>query len=148
MSFRVVVTGSRHWTDGEAANLIRNKMMLVVHQATEMGPALMSGMCVSEAEIVIAHGGARGADSIADAFARKHRWRVEVFPADWQKHGPPGGPIRNKAMLDAGADLVLAFPFGGRLTSPGTWNCVDLAAIRGIPVAVFARSVLEGTVAR
>lgn len=143
--YRIVVTGSRHWVDGEEANIIRNKLALAFDMATELGNPFMEPLCVTEAEVVFVHGGARGADAIADAWIRKRGHRVEVFPADWAKHGKAAGPIRNAAMLDAGATIVLAFPFGCRATSPGTWNCVEMAARRGLPVAVFPRAILEGT---
>jgi len=147
MSFRIVVCGSRNWMDGPEANIIRNKLALVVEDVTTLGGSVMSGRCVTEAEIIIAHGGAKGADNIADVYARRRKWIVEVFHADWHTHGRAAGPMRNKTMLDRGADVVLAFPIGDRGVSPGTWGCVDLAASRGIPLAVFPRSTFEGTVA-
>jgi hypothetical protein len=78
----------------------------------------------------LAHGGARGADSHAEA------WRVDrgvegcVYLPDWNRHGKAAGPIRNRLMLDAEKpDCVIAFP-GGR----GTDDCVRAARERGIPV--------------
>lgn len=136
--FRIVVTGSRDWPDGETGNLIRNKLALAVHAATELGAApLMSSKCVTREEIVVVQGGAAGVDAIARADAERDGLRVETFAADWERHGKAAGPIRNAEMLDAGAEFVLAFPFGGRSDSPGTWDCVDKAIARGIPVAIF-----------
>jgi hypothetical protein len=78
---------------------------------------------------VVVHGGARGADSLAGEWAALHGVSCVVFPADWTKHGKAAGPIRNQQMIDAGADLVLAFP-GGR----GAADCVDRARVAGITV--------------
>lgn len=81
----------------------------------------------------IIHGGCpTGADRLADVFAKTygHLSRLEVFYADWQKHGKVAGPIRNKQMLDEGKpDLVIAFP-GGK----GTQNMVEQAEKAGIQI--------------
>lgn len=67
-------------------------------------------------DITIISGGARGVDSAAIDFATVHFCKLEVFKADWNKHGKAAGPIRNQQMLDEGKpDLVVAFP-GGRGT--------------------------------
>lgn len=61
----------------------------------------------------IIHGGARGADSLADRFADENFIWCTEFKADWGKHGKAAGPIRNQQMLDEGKpDLVVAFPGG------------------------------------
>lgn len=83
----------------------------------------------------------------ADAFA--HGWFSlplddptltaieEAHPADWGRYGKGAGPIRNREMVDAGADLVLAFPLPGpKSRSRGTWDCVGAAEAHGIPVEV------------
>src|SRR5574343_730407 len=61
-------------------------------------------------------------------------------------HGRSAGPVRNRVMVDAGADLVLAFlalcdrpACRGRRAhgSHGASGCVDLARRAGIEVRVF-----------
>ncbi len=79
---------------------------------------------------VIIHGGAQGADKLAGEWARLARIPVEIYPADWDKHGRAAGPLRNKRMIIEGKpELVLAFP-GGR----GTANMVQQAREAGIVV--------------
>lgn len=79
---------------------------------------------------VLIHGNARGADLLADAWAKRRGIVVEVFPADWTRHGAGAGPIRNKQMLVEGTpDRVIAFP-GGK----GTADMVRRAKKAGIPV--------------
>ena len=58
----------------------------------------------------IVHGAAPGADSLAADKAELLGFDVEAHPADWAAHGKAAGPIRNQRMLDAGAELVIAFP--------------------------------------
>lgn len=84
----------------------------------------------------IIHGDSRGADTIADRWARRHDVEVEPFPANWRPHGPTGpidysaGPRRNTQMLDEGKpDMVLAAPGGS-----GTADLVSKAEARKIPV--------------
>lgn len=81
--------------------------------------------------VTVIHGGARGADQLAGDLARRAGFTVEPHPADWVARGRAAGPIRNQAMVDAGADICLAFPIG---PSPGTRDCARRAAAAGIPV--------------
>jgi hypothetical protein len=68
-------------------------------------------------DTVIIHGGARGADALADQWAVCNWLMPEVYPADWDKHGRAAGPLRNQRMLDEGKpDLVVAFSGGSGTT--------------------------------
>lgn len=81
-------------------------------------------------DTVIIHGGAKGADSLADQWAVTKGVEIEEYKADWIKHGRAAGPIRNQLMLDKGKpDLVIAFPGGA-----GTADMVRRAKKAGIPV--------------
>lgn len=81
----------------------------------------------------VAHGGARGADELGGAWAGNRGLPVTVFKADWNRHGPSAGPIRNRRMLDEfKPNYVLAFK-GGR----GTADCVKAALERNINIALL-----------
>ena len=76
------------------------------------------------------HGAARGADSLAAAWARSRGIPALAFPADWKKDGKAAGFVRNARMLRNGCpELVVAFP-GGK----GTAHMVHLAKQSGVPV--------------
>ena len=78
----------------------------------------------------IIHGGARGADSLADTWGELTGVPVKCFPANWKSLGRVAGPIRNSLMLEEGKpDLVVAFPGGF-----GTANMVRQARKAGIHV--------------
>lgn len=80
--------------------------------------------------VTIIHGGARGADSLADDWAVVNWCAVDVYTADWKKHGRSAGPMRNARMLSEGKpDLVVAFP-GGR----GTADMVRRSRAAGVAV--------------
>lgn len=84
----------------------------------------------AECRVCIIHGDSRGADKLAGQWADVRGVPVMVFPANWQKFGRSGGPIRNEWMLKWGEpDLVVAFP-GGR----GTANMVKLAVEAAVAV--------------
>jgi hypothetical protein len=81
------------------------------------------------------HGGARGADALAAAWAASRGIPADAFPADWERHGKAAGFRRNEAMLRQGRpDQVVAFP-GGK----GTAHMVKLAQAAGVPVVEPAR---------
>jgi hypothetical protein len=86
-------------------------------------------------EIIIVSGGARGADSLAESYARSRGYRLEVHAvsqADWQRHGKAAGPIRNARMAAVG-DFLVAF-WDGRST--GTEDMIQKAVTKGIPYRV------------
>lgn len=108
---RVLICGSRDWTDAER---IRDVLI-----------------CLGNGTVVI-HGGCRGADRIADRQARALGYEVIVYPADWQKYGKAAGPKRNGLMLREGKpDEVIAFRNG---VTRGTEDMVGRARVLGIRV--------------
>lgn len=135
--YRVLVTGSRDWTDEQRIG----KSLTALLAATFVGDSftLVHGDCPT------------GADAIAHAWAEWHRGstpiQIEPHRADWRKHGPAAGPIRNREMVRLGADACLAFigpcrkractrpqPHG----SHGASDCADAAEAAGIPTRRWA----------
>ena len=76
--------------------------------------------------ILLVHGGCRGADLLADAWAAERGIERVAYPisdAEWKERGKAAGPMRNGHMLrDHPNAFVVAFP-GGR----GTQNLVKQA---------------------
>jgi len=67
------------------------------------------------------HGGAKGADTLAEEWANSRRVNTCIHHADWKGLGPCAGPKRNQDMVDYGADLAVAFP-GGKGTKDCVWR--------------------------
>ncbi|KKN05312.1 hypothetical protein LCGC14_1088550 [marine sediment metagenome] len=112
---RILVCGSRIWKDREGI-----KVNLASYAAHDP---------------VVIHGGARGADTIAGEVAKELGFEVEVFPADWNKHGKTAGFIRNQQMLDEGKpDRLLAFHLNN---SRGTQDMIDRAQKAGLLTIVW-----------
>lgn len=114
---RVLVTGSRTWTDE-----------VTIHDALAAqwgdGTAvLVSGACL------------RGADRIAEMVWSGWGGRIERHPADWSQHGRQAGFRRNAEMVNGGADVCLAFIRAG---SPGASHTAQLAEAAGIPTRRYS----------
>jgi hypothetical protein len=86
-------------------------------------------------DVILIHGACpRGADAMADKFAREIGMSVRRHPANWDAHGKRAGFLRNAEMVSAGADLCFAFIKGG---SPGASMTASLAKKAGIPTTIF-----------
>lgn len=164
---RVLVTGSRNWSDG-------NRVAAALTECLNALP--------KRDRLVIVHGGARGADRIAGEWAwwahgrRLPVDRPEVHKARWNqpcpadrcppnhrredKSGgstcPMAGYYRNEYMVSLGADVVLAFLMPcdkKRCKDPqphpshGAAQCVQCARFAGLDVIPFLAPDLAPVVA-
>ena len=115
--YRILVTGSRDWSD-------RDTIWRALGDTVAPVPV--------DRELVIVHGHCpRGADAMADVWARKYGATIERHPANWQLEGKRAGFIRNARMVNLGADVALAFIKDG---SRGASHTARLAEQAGIPV--------------
>ena len=110
---RLIVCGGRNWNDRSATFHILDR----IHAKRPI--------------TLIIHGDCRGADRLADEWARSRGIAVEPHPANWDLYGPGAGPIRNQEMLDAAPDGVVAFPGGN-----GTADMISRATIGTCPFPV------------
>lgn len=95
--------------------------------------SLLWGLAESD---TVVHGGAKGADTTAGLIAMDWGCPVEVFRAEWDKHGKAAGFIRNQQMLDSGVSLVMAFVNKPLVDSKGTAHMVSLARKAGVRTIV------------
>lgn len=117
---RVIVTGSRKW----ANSTVVYGALAAVH--AEHGPSLLvHGDCSTGADFYARHW--------VEAMGHVFGWSQERFPANWAR-GLQAGPERNRRMIEAGADLVLAFPLP---EGSGTQHTMRLAREAGIEVREF-----------
>ena len=110
---RVMVCGSRDWSDVDAVTL----------RLLEL-----------PSDAYLLHGAASGADQIASEAAASIGIPQRAFPPDYTRPSPQRYHERNDQML-ARADLVLAFWDG---KSRGTKSVIEKAKERGVPVEVIS----------
>jgi hypothetical protein len=114
MPYRLLVTGSRSWTDRVAlANAINAQW------STWGRPA----------RFTLVVGDADGADRIAREIVAAAGFDAELHVADWEQFGRRAGMRRNAEMIASGADALIACWDG---VSPGTKGCIDAAAKAGL----------------
>jgi len=113
---RVIVCGDRNWSD--------HKVMLRELKKLPAGA-------------IIVEGGCRGADLMAASIAKELGLIVEEHPAKWGQYGRSAGPIRNREMMDAGAELVLAFHKDFE-HSRGTKDMITVARAKGVATYIYS----------
>lgn len=114
--YYVLVTGGRYFHDKTA-------VARALHQVLKGVP--------HGRRLVIVHGGAPGADSLASRWARDWKQAEFCIPAEWNRFDKAAGSTRNQQMLDwLPIDRVVAFPGG-----PGTRDMVTRARKANIQVS-------------
>jgi len=120
---RILITGSRAWTDGQA---IFNDLDNEWDRRT------------TEEPFVVVHGGAVGADTLASRWAQ-YRAEAgfsvieEVHLADWAGQGRKAGILRNLQMIRSDIDLCLAYIYDN---SRGATHCANAAHAAGIETRI------------
>lgn len=116
---RILVTGSRNWTNNKIVELA------------------IYGHIAEPARTTVVHGGAKGADMMADVAARAIGATVEIHKPDYKTYPGWQAPLmRNDAMLDSGIRLVIAFLLGTP-EKGGTLYTINGAKQRRIPVVIY-----------
>lgn len=112
--FKVIIAGGRDYTNFQQLTLT------------------MDALLKYKAAVTIISGGARGADSLGERYAKLRGYTYIVMKADWDKYGKRAGYLRNKDMLDE-ASAAVCFWNG---ISRGTANMIDITMQSGKPLRV------------
>ena len=78
--FYCLVAGSRNWSNYE---VMRERLDYFLQ---------------NHEQVIIVSGGARGADALAERYARERGYGLKVFPAQWDTYGKRAGYLRNEEM--------------------------------------------------
>lgn len=116
---RVLICGNRDYTQNTVI-----KEFIIEQQKTN-------------GNLIIIHGAATGADTIASNAAKSLGIPTESYPAQWDKYGRGAGPIRNQQMLDTKPDLVVAFTHKPLSESKGTKDMITRARRAGVKTLVM-----------
>ena len=114
--FKVVVAGSRNFDD-------YNRLSSELDKYLE-----------GKNNVTIISGTARGADKMGEKYAAEHGFKIEQFPAEWDKYHQGAGLIRNKEMVH-NADAVVAFWDN---ESAGTKHIIEYARQKSVPCKIIS----------
>lgn len=117
---RVLITGSRDWTNVDAIRQILEAFSAKFIKNDEK-VTLVSGACPT------------GADALCEQIAEELGWTIERHPADWNTHGKRAGFLRNAEMVKTNPDYCLAFIKNG---SKGATMTANLSQKSGIPTFI------------
>ena len=81
----------------------------------------------------VVSGGARGADHLAEIWAKQNNIKTLIFKPDWKNLGKKAGILRNTDIINA-ATHVIAFPTS---SSIGTWDSIRKAQKRKLPLKII-----------
>ena len=118
-SFNVIICGSREFQD---YNLLKEKCDYYLSKRISSGQ-----------KVVVISGGARGADSLGERYAKERGLECKVFPADWDRYGKSAGYRRNVVMSE-NADSLIAFWNG---ESKGTKHMIDIMQRQNKPYRII-----------
>ena len=104
----IMIVGSRNFHD---YTFLRNKCNEIIQK-------------ISDNDVTIISGGARGTDSLAEKYAEEYNqeFALWVMKAEWNQYGKKAGYLRNAEMVKI-SDYLIAFWDG---KSKGTKHSIDL----------------------
>lgn len=80
----------------------------------------------------IVSGGAKGADVLAERYAKENNINLLVFKPEWGRYGKIAGIKRNELIIN-NSDMVIAFWDG---VSKGTKSSIDIAKKNNKPLII------------
>ena len=78
-------------------------------------------------------GGAKGADTLAEQFAKEFNMPITVIKPDWEKYGKRAGFVRNYDIIN-NSNYVIAFWDG---KSEGTKHSIEIAKKQGKQTLIY-----------
>lgn len=118
MSFRVIIAGTRSFTDYALLERYCNTVLYNKQMTGE--------------KIIILSGHCRGVDVLGERYANSKGYQVELYPAEWERYGKRAGIIRNEIMVQR-AEALIAIWDG---QSHGTQNIIKLAERYGLKIRI------------
>lgn len=118
MMYKVIVAGGRSFSD---YNLLKDKLDYYLKDK------IMQGY-----KITIVSGTANGADKLGERYATEKGYKIERYPANWDKYKKAAGYRRNVQMSEV-ANACVVFWDG---ISPGSKHMIDISNNKGLPLRV------------
>lgn len=124
---RIIIAGSRDITD----------LAVIERGMQEVKDKHFGG--VWSHGLTILSGGARGVDQLGERWANIHNARIELYPAEWDKHGRSAGYIRNIEMAKRAGMLVAFWDQESR----GTKHMIGVAVEHNLIVEIITLTPKE-----
>ena len=118
MLYRIIIAGGRSFSDYK---LLKDKLDYYLRDKVRQGY-----------EIIIISGTANGADKLGERYAMERGYKIERYPADWNKYKKAAGYRRNVQMSEV-ANACVVFWDG---ISPGSKHMIDIATNKGLPLRI------------
>jgi hypothetical protein len=110
---RIAIIGSRDFNDYSAFEIYINNIICEDDELNFDNPN----------NILIVSGGCSGVDSMAERWAKEHKYKTLIFKPEWSKYGKAAGPLRNTLIIE-NSDVIIAFP---SKKSVGTYDTINKA---------------------
>lgn len=118
MCKKIVVAGCRYYDNYTEAKFFIEKCLL------EIG---------NENDFIFVSGGCKGADQLAERFAKEKDFTIKRFLPKWKEYGRAAGPKRNMEMAEFG-DLIICFWDN---KSKGTKSMIECAKKLNKPIKIM-----------
>lgn len=109
--FKVIICGGREFNDYD---LLKEACDYYLARKFENGE-----------KIIIVSGGARGADTLGEKYAKEKGLEIERYPANWEKYGKKAGYLRNRQMAEVSNACIAFLSAYGE--NKGTKNMISIA---------------------
>lgn len=123
---KILITGSRDWQDYATIHLALSRVIKEYFAPNKP----------KREDVLIIHGGAMGADSLAGEWATAYKAPQKVYTPDWKGQGKKAGILRNQQMLDENPDIALVIAFW-KNKSKGTAHMINYAKKAGKKVIIY-----------
>lgn len=122
--FKVIIAGSREFDNYD---MLKEKCDKILSRKVNEGE-----------EIVIVSGTARGADTLGEKYAEERGYKIERYPANWDKYGKRAGYLRNKKMAEvSNACIVFLNP---KAENKGSKMMISIATEEKLLIRVITES--------
>lgn len=122
--FKVIIAGSREFDNYD---MLKEKCDKILSRKVNEGE-----------EIVIVSGTARGADTLGEKYAEERGYKIERYPANWDKYGKKAGYLRNKKMAEV-SNACIVF-LSSKAENKGSKMMISIATEEKLLIRVIKES--------
>lgn len=122
--FKVIIAGYREFDNYD---MLKEKCDKILSRKVNEGE-----------EIVIVSGTARGADTLGEKYAEERGYKIERYPANWDKYGKRAGYLRNKKMAEV-SNACIVF-LSSKAENKGSKMMISIATEEKLLIRVIKES--------